>query len=203
MDGYADEADEDAEEDDLAGEEVGHAHKLAVVDGRDEGAKEGAEAEGDGVSEGDAEVADGEAEGDSADSPQYAKEKGVAEIIGVGRVGLMHDAGEVGDEDVGEDEGRDDPGGESLDDPVDLPRPTLDAAEWDEVSGGAEAANPVEDDAKKRIRSQDASLEECRCGETSTILLDSVEFWLRIVTACFRPGLPRGVFNVRCSGHAG
>jgi hypothetical protein len=65
---------------------------------------------------------------------------------------------EVGDKDAGEQRGRDDPCGEALDDPVDLPRPALDAAEWDEVGGGAEAADPVEDDAEKRIGSQDASL---------------------------------------------
>ena len=70
----------------------------------------------------------------------------------------MQDAGEVGDEDVGEHGRGDDPRGEALDDPVDLPRPALDAAEGDEVGGGAEAADPVEDDAEKWIRSQGTSL---------------------------------------------
>ena len=99
VDGDADDADDDAEEDDLAGGLVEEGADLAVVDGRDEGAEEGAEAEGDGVSEGDAEVADGEAEGDAADSPEDAEEEGVAELVGCGGVGLVHDAGEVGDED--------------------------------------------------------------------------------------------------------
>ena len=59
----------------------------------------------------------------------------------------MKDAEEVRDEDGGEDDGRDDPCGEALDDPVDLPRPAPDATEGDEVRGGGETADPVEDDA--------------------------------------------------------
>ena len=73
VDGDADEADEDAEEDDLAGGLVEEGADLAVVDGRNKGAEEGAEAEGDGVSQRDAEVADGEAEGDAADAPEDAR----------------------------------------------------------------------------------------------------------------------------------
>ncbi len=87
----ADEADEDSEEDDLAGGLVEQAPDLAVEDGRDEGSEEGAEAESDGVSEGDAEVADGEAEGDSADSPENAEEQGVAQVRWMGGVSLAHD----------------------------------------------------------------------------------------------------------------
>jgi len=67
------------------------------------------------------------------------------------------DAEEVWDEEAGEYDGRDDPRGEALDKPVDLPRPTLDGAEGDEVGGGGEAADPVKDDADERIRSQVAS----------------------------------------------
>ena len=63
----------------------------------------------------------------------------------------MEDAEEIGDEKAGEDDWCDDPGGESLDEPVNLPRPALDAAEGDEVGGGGETSNPVEDDAEKRI----------------------------------------------------
>ncbi len=83
VDGYADEADEDAEQDDLAGGLVEDGAELAVIDGRDDGAEGGAEAEGDGVSEGDAEVADGEAEGDAADSPEDAPEEGVVDAAGI------------------------------------------------------------------------------------------------------------------------
>ena len=178
VDGDADEADEDAEEDDLAGGLVDQRGDLAVVDGRNEGAEEGAKAQGDGVSKGDAEIADGESEGDAADSPENAQEDGVAEVRGVAGIGLMHDAREVGNEDDGENRRGDDPGGETLDDPVDLPRPALDAAEGDEVGGGAEAAYPVEDNAEKRIRSQDASLGEGESVKANTILPDSFRMWL-------------------------
>ena len=159
VDGDADEADEDSEEDDLAGGLVEEGHDLAVVDGRDQGPEEGAEAESDGVTERDAQIADGEAEGDSADSPEHAEEEGIADVCGVGDVG--RGAGltvGVRDEDGGQHRRRDDPGGEALDEPVHLPRPALDPAEWDEVGGGAEAANPVKDNAEKWIRSHSASL---------------------------------------------
>ena len=126
----------------------------AVVDGRDEGAEGGAEAECDGVSEGDAEVADGEAEGEAACSPENAPEDGVVDAGG-GRG--VEDAEEIRDEEGGEDDWRDDPGGEALDKPVDLPRPALDAAEGDEVGGGGETADPVIDDADERIGSHEAS----------------------------------------------
>ena len=144
VDCYSDDADGDSEEDDLAGGLVHDGDDLAVEDGRDDGAEGGAEAEGDGVAEGDAEVADGEAEGDSTYSPEDAPEDGVVDG-GVGRG--VEDGGEMGDEEPGEERWGDEPGGDALDDPVDLPRPALDAAEGDEVSGGAEAADPVEDDA--------------------------------------------------------
>src|SRR5665213_745003 len=68
-------------------------------------------------------------------------------------VGRVQDAEDVGHEDVGEDDGRDDPSGEALDEPVDLPRPALDGAEGNEVSSGGEAADPVINDADKRIGS--------------------------------------------------
>src|SRR5665213_366098 len=68
-------------------------------------------------------------------------------------VGGVQDAREVWYEDVGEDYGRDDPGSKALHEPVDLPRPTLDGAEGNKVCGGGEAADPVIDDADKRIGS--------------------------------------------------
>ena len=65
--------------------------------------------------------------------------------------GFAKDADDVGDEDEGEAEWGDDPCGEALDEPVDLPRPAPDATEGDEVSGGGETAYPVKDDSQKRI----------------------------------------------------
>lgn len=153
VNGYGDDADGDAEEDDLAGAFVHDGVDLASVDGRDQRAEGGAEAERDGVAQGDAEVADGEAEGEAADSPERAEEKGVEAVGRMRGVGRVQDAGEVGDEDVGEDYGRDYPGGEALNEPVDLPRPALDGAEGDEVRGGGETADPVINDADKRIGS--------------------------------------------------
>ena len=81
----------------------------------------------------------------------------MAWLCGVG-VGLGDDGPQMGDEDAGQQGGRDDPGGEALDDPVDLPGPALDLAEGDEVGGGGEAADQVVDDAEKRIGSHNASL---------------------------------------------
>ena len=102
VDGYGDEADEYAEEDDLAGGLVNDDLDGAVVDGRDEGSEGGAEAEGDGVAEGDAKVADGEAEGEASDAPETSPEECV-EDAGAG--GFVEDGGEVRDEDAGEDDG--------------------------------------------------------------------------------------------------
>jgi len=116
----------------------------AVVDGWDESAKRGAEAEGDGVAEGKAEVPDGQAEGDAADSPEDSPKEGVVEA---GGGGFAKDADEVGNKDEGEDQWGDDPCGEALDEPVDLPRPTSDATEGNEVGGGGETADPVVDNA--------------------------------------------------------
>ena len=144
VDGYGDETNGDAGEDNLAGGLVEDGVDGAVVDGWDEGSEGGAETEGYGVAEGETEVADGEAEGDAADAPEDAPEKGV---VDAGGRGFAKDADELRDEDEGEDEWGDNPCGEALDDPVDLPRPAPDATEGDEVRGGGETADPVEDDA--------------------------------------------------------
>ena len=127
--------------------------ELMVVDRRNDGSKGSAEAKCDGVSESDAEVADREAEGEASDSPEDSPEDGEVDAARVLCVGGAEDSGDVGNENVGKDERRDDPSGESLDEPVDLPRPALDSAEGDEVCGGSEAADPVIDDADKRIGS--------------------------------------------------
>ena len=148
VDGYGDETDGDAEEDDLAGGLVEDGVDGAVVDGWDEGSEGGAETEGDGVAEGETEVSDGEAEGDAADAPEDSPEKG---IVDAGGGGFAKDADDVGNEDEGEDKWGDNPCGETLDDPIDFPRPAPDATEGDEVSGGGETAHPVKDNAQKRI----------------------------------------------------
>jgi len=132
--------------------------ELPMSDRRNDSAERGAKAECDGVSEGDAEIADGETKGDAADSPENSEEEGEHDVFGVGDVDLVNDSKEVGDEDRAEDNRRDDPCGEALDEPVDLPRPALDAAKGDEVGGGGETSNPMIDNADKRIRSHEASL---------------------------------------------
>ena len=120
---------------------------LPVVDGWNERSEEGAKSKRDGIAEGDAKVSDGEAKRNATDAPKDPEEERIAQVIGVCRIGLVHDAGEMGNEEVPKNRGCNDPCGEALNDPVDLPRPALDSAEWNEVSGGAEAADPVEDDA--------------------------------------------------------
>ena len=118
IDGYGNEADSDTGEDDLAGDLVEDDVNGTVVDGWDEGSEGGAEAQGNSITEGEAEIADGEAEGDAADAPENSPEKGV---VDAGGGGFAKDADEVGDEDEGEDERGDDPCGEALDEPIDLP----------------------------------------------------------------------------------
>ena len=76
-------------------------------------------------------------------------------VLGVGGV---KDGGDVGNEDPCENDGRYDPRGETLDEPIDLPRPALDAAEGDEVRGGGKASNPMKDDAKKGVWSHESSI---------------------------------------------
>ncbi len=155
--GYADDADQDAEQDDLAGGLMEDRPELVVGDRRNDGPERSAEAERDRVTERDAEVANSETEGDAADAPENSEEEGQHDTFGVSEVDLVDDAEEIWDEDGAEDDRRDDPCGEALDEPVDLPRPALDAAEGDEVGGGGETSNPVKDDAEKRIRSHEAS----------------------------------------------
>lgn len=153
VDGHGDDADGDAQKDDLAGGLVHDGGDLAGVDGRDQRTEGSAEAEGNGVAEGDAEIADSEAEREAANSPECAEEEGVEAVRGMGGVGRVKDAREVGHEDISENHRSDDPGGKALDEPVDLPRPALDGAEGNEVGGGGEAADPVINDADKRIGS--------------------------------------------------
>ena len=76
VDGDANDTDEDAGEDDLAGGLVHYGENLTVEDGRDDGAEGGAEAEGDGISEGDAEIANGQAKGEASSAPEDAPEEG-------------------------------------------------------------------------------------------------------------------------------
>ncbi len=151
IDGYGDNADSDAEQDNLAGGLVHDRGDLAGIDGRDQSAEGSAETKGDGITEGDAKIADGKAEGEAADAPERAEEKSVEAVGRMCGVGGVEDVGQVGDEDVGEDYRCDDPGGEALNEPVNLPRPAFDGAEGNKVGGGGEAADPVINDADKRI----------------------------------------------------
>jgi len=157
VDGDADDADENAEQDDLARGLVEDGKELAVIDRRDDGSECSTETESDGVSESDAEVAYGEAEGEASGTPEDAPEDRIVDAGRVLTIGGVEDSEGVGDEDPGEDDGCDDPCGEALDEPIDLPRPALDAAEGDEIGGGGESSDPVKDDTKKRIRSHEAS----------------------------------------------
>ena len=152
----------------------------AIIDGWDESAEGGAETEGDGVAESEAKITDGETEGESADAPEDSPEKGV---VNAGGRGFAKNADEVGNEDEGEDEWGDDPCGEALDDPIDLPRPAPDATEGDEVGGGGETAYPVVDNAEKRIWSHVASLRsvimilQCELSYLSGVALrNGIEF---------------------------
>ena len=161
IDGYGDHAHEDTEEDDLAGGFVQDGVNGAIVDGWYQGAERSAEAKSDGVAESDAEITDGEAEGEAAHAPERSPEKCVADGMarGVG-MDLAEDAEDVGNEDRSKYDRGDDPCCEALDKPVDLPGPALDAAERDKVCGGGETADPVKDNADKRVGSHDTSFRD-------------------------------------------
>ena len=87
IDGYGDEADEDAKENDLAGGLVHDGVNGAVVDGWNERSEDHTEAESDRVSEGKAEIANGEAEGESAEAPECSEENGEGDGVVI-RVGM-------------------------------------------------------------------------------------------------------------------
>jgi hypothetical protein len=61
---------------------------------------------------------------------------------------------EVRNKKAGENERGDNPRGKTLDEPIDLPRPSLDASEGDEIGSRGKAADPVVDDADEWIWSQ-------------------------------------------------
>ena len=61
---------------------------------------------------------------------------------------------EVWNQDASQNDRGDDPGSESLDDPVNLPGPATNSTEGNEIGSGGEASNPVINDAYKRIWSQ-------------------------------------------------
>ena len=121
IDCYANDADQNAEQDDLPCGRMEDDSELAVSDGWDDGSEGCAEAERDGVSERDAQVTDGKTEGDAADSPENSEEKGEPDIFRVCEVDLVDDAEEIGDEDGAENDGCNDPRSEALDEPIDLP----------------------------------------------------------------------------------
>lgn len=137
---------------------------LAVIDGGNECSEEGAEAESYGISESDAEVTDSKAEGNTTHAPKDSEEECILQVAWIAGVSCAEQAVCAGNEDACQKRWGDDPGGETLNGPVDFPGPALNSPEWDEVSGGTEAADPVEDDAKKWIRSQGASRFRKSCG---------------------------------------
>ena len=98
VDRYCDKADQNSEEDDLSGGLVDDGVDRTIVDGWDESAEGGAEAQSDGVTKSDAEVADGETEGKAADSPKRTPEERVEDA---GARGSVKDGEEIGDEKQG------------------------------------------------------------------------------------------------------
>ena len=85
-------------------------------------------------------------------------------------------ARKMGNEDAREDDWRDDPGGEALNEPVDLPGPALDASEGNEVRSGGKATDPVIDDADKWIWSHAVLV---------GILMDIARSERTIIWSCF------------------
>jgi hypothetical protein len=68
-------------------------------------------------------------------------------------ISLVEDAEEIRDEESSQHDRRDEPRRNSLDEPVDLPGPSLDPAKGNKVGSGGEAAEPVIEYADKRIGS--------------------------------------------------
>jgi hypothetical protein len=107
------------------------------------------EAQGDGIAETEAKVPDGQAEGETTHAPQRSPQQSEANAAGRGEMENLENPWHEQSGDKGRSE---QPRSHALDDPVNLPRPALDSTEGDEVAGGGEAAQPMKDDAQKRIR---------------------------------------------------
>jgi hypothetical protein len=137
----------DAHQRHLPGPLMRNGVPLAVVDRRNNGAESGAEPERNRITQPQSEVADGETEGQTSHAPQQAPEHRPEDIASGREARGVQDVKRMRHEDQRQHRRRDQPRGHALDDPVDLPRPALDAAEGDEVRGGAEAADPMKDDA--------------------------------------------------------
>src|SRR5580658_4942619 len=105
---------------------------LAAEDRRHQGAEGGTKSERDRVSESDAKVTNRQAEGESANPPHYPPDTGIGDT---GGRGFMKNGKEIRDQQQGQDRGRDDPGGNALNDPVNFPRPAPDSAKWNEIAG--------------------------------------------------------------------
>jgi hypothetical protein len=71
---------------------------------------------------------------------------------------LPQQGGQTWYEQQGKHRGRDNPGSEALNDPVDFPGPPLDGPERNEVTGGGQPADPVIENSNQRIRYQFAHL---------------------------------------------
>ena len=136
-DGHSDQADEDSKKDDLAGERVDDGDDLelacgfAVEEWWQKCAERCTQAESDRVSKTKAEIADGEAEREASHAPQHTPHDRVPN----GGTGcLLEDADQIRNEQAGHERWRNQPCCDTLNDPVNFPRPTLDAPERNEIA---------------------------------------------------------------------
>lgn len=143
------EADQDAQNGHPARRGAHHGPDPALEDGRDEGAEDGAKAQGDGVAEGHPQVAHGEPEGESAESPQEPEKVGPQDGL---RRRRPQDAEQAGAGQEGHDPGRDDPREEAADQPVGLPGPLLDLFVGDVEAPGGETAGRMQGHAEEGVR---------------------------------------------------
>ena len=152
----AEKTDADADQNCEAGARAQDFRKeYAAKDGRHESAKGGGVSENHGHAERHAEVAHGETEGEAAESPQKAEDVRPKQAA---RWGFTQNLDEIGGHEAGENPRGDDPTEEAAYEPVGFPGPAFDAAKGNVETSRREAAEPMEDDAEKRICGQGVGL---------------------------------------------
>src|ERR1700689_2668748 len=112
----------------------------AIVDWWNERPECRTKPERNGIPEGDAQVADREAKGETPDSPKRPPKQRIEDAVV--RCRTQHQE-KIWNEYAGENNRRDNPCREALNQPIDLPGPALDTAKGDEVRRGGESSDPV------------------------------------------------------------
>ena len=138
--GYADDGDADERHDDTDDDRRGEVMGMACEDGAEDGAQGGTGAQREALAQGHAEVTHAQAEGQAADAPQGAEKDGQQRSLGMGCVhgkkGFSRRHGEQRTE-----QRENEPGEDTLDNPVAFPAPRLDLIDRHIAAALAERAD--------------------------------------------------------------